>query len=131
MKTLILLHKRCLKCSLGLLFILLLGSCTKDRAEEVVVLNPSVCDSVQVSYSADIQPVIQLNCSVSGCHDGGTVAGGYNFSTHSEVSSNISTILCAIRHRPGCSPMPKFAAKLADSTIQDFDCWDIQGRLNN
>lgn len=50
----------------------LLTDCTKDKA---LLTNPNAnCDTVPVSYSADIVPIIQTSCATNqgpgtGCHD--------------------------------------------------------------
>ena len=124
-------RKKYLSSSLVILFLFTLGSCTKDSASKVIVITESFCDTLEVSFSADVLPVVQLNCAFSGCHDAGTSAGGYHFENYANISSNISDILIAIKHDPSFSPMPKFESQLPDSMIQIFDCWEKQGKLFN
>lgn len=71
-----------------------------------------------------------MNCSTSGCHDA-SGSGGYNLTTYSATADNANTILSVIKQEPGYSPMPLGGAKLADSLIQYFECWIIQGKLEN
>ena len=108
-----------------------MGSCTMDKADPIVVVEPGYCDTVSISYATDIEPIFQTNCSVGGCHDAGGAAGGYVLVTHADIDGGWSQVICAIKHESGCSPMPKFQPKLADSVIQKLDCWDYQGRPNN
>ncbi len=70
------------------------------------------------------------NCNTSGCHNSSN-AGGYNFTSHSSVSSNASIILKSIRHESGVQAMPQGAGKLASSSADNFDCWIQQGKANN
>ena len=72
-----------------------------------------------------------LSYSFVGCHDVVTEAGGIPLTNYTEVSSNIAIIQGSIEHDIGVSPMPKFASKLPDSTIQMLNCWVEQGMLNN
>ena len=106
----------------GILFIV---SCKKDMTPL-----PNLDCADTISYSQQVQPFIDLNCTTSGCHDA-SASGGYNFTTHSSVSANAVIILSAINHDSGTVPMPLGGAKLADSTIQQFDCWINQGKLDN
>lgn len=50
----------------GILGCVLLSSCYYDIESE---LYPEGCDTPQiVSYEQDVQPIIDLNCAISGCH---------------------------------------------------------------
>ena len=101
------------------------NSCTKDKTS----LSAASCPDT-ISYSNQIKPMIDLNCSTSGCHDA-TNSGGYNLTTYSNIAANANTILSVIKQEPGYSPMPLGGAQLADSLIQQFECWVIQGKLEN
>jgi len=102
---------------------LLIFSCKKEKAAAFVCTE-------EVSYSNEIRPLIEMNCTVSGCHDA-SAAGGYDFLSYEEVSSNADRILETIQHGSGVSPMPQGAGKLADSLIQKFYCWKENGTQNN
>ena len=115
----------------NLLFMILLISigslsCSKDK---VSVATISDCVDT-ISYSLQIQPMLDINCSTSGCHSSSSGAAGYILTTHSEVSSASATVYDAINHT-GSSPMPLGSPKLEDSLIQQFQCWIEQGELNN
>ncbi len=125
---------------LNLLFLLstifLLGQCTKDESSPLPKENNTsstltYCDTVTVSFSSQIQPIFNQNCSTSGCHDSNTAAAGYMTENYTEISSNAAKYLKTIKHQAGCSPMPKFQPKLADSLITQLECWISQGKLNN
>lgn len=105
------------------------SSCRKDKVkiEDKKVMAGDCPDTV--SYQQTIQPLINMNCATSGCHASG--AGGYTFTTHNSVSNNSAIILRTMRHEPGVSQMPQGQAKLPDSLIQQFMCWEAQGKLNN
>jgi hypothetical protein len=110
--------------SLVVLGVLLL-SCKKDMTIE------SMCVEI-VSYSEKIQPLIELNCSTSNCHDVWTAQGGVNLVYYEGVVDNADKILSVIQLDEGNSwLMPFEGPKLADSLIQHFKCWSNQGRLNN
>ena len=103
--------------------ILLFASCKKDKASAF-----SCTD--EVSFTQEVQPLIDLNCSTSGCHDV-TAEGGYEFKDHATISTAIDRILAAINHESGTTPMPLGADKLPDSSIQLIMCWSSAGALDN
>lgn len=107
--------------------VLLLGSCTKDKV--TVALDSNCMDTI--SFAQQIKPMIDQNCSTSGCHDANSQASGYNFTTHAAVAANASKILQTISGGSGVVAMPLGADMLPDSLIQQFNCWSNQGKLNN
>jgi len=103
-----------------------LASCSKDVTPEPIPVN---CADT-ISYSLQVQPLLDINCSTSGCHDATSGGGGYILTTHAEVSSASSAIYDAMNHSAGV-PMPLGADKLADSLVKQFECWIEQGTQNN
>lgn len=68
--------------------LVLAQGCYYDNEEE---LYPSTfCDTSNVTWSGTIQPLIQSNCAVPGCH----VPGGQspNLATYSGVQSNAAAV---------------------------------------
>ena len=105
-----------------------LTSCTKDMVPVTPIPEPGECEDT-VSYIQVVQPLLDLNCSTSGCHNS-SGAGGYVLTTHEEVSTASSAVFAAMNHT-GPNPMPIGADKLPDSLIKQFECWITQGKLNN
>lgn len=106
---------------LGVLFL----SCKKDMA-----MDP-MCEDI-VSYNEKIQPLIEMNCSTTGCHDETGQQGGVNLVSYAGVRNNADKILSVIQLDEGNSALMPFGGpKLADSLIQHFNCWSNQGKLNN
>lgn len=103
------------------------ASCNKDKTALPV---PDQCPDT-ISFASVVEPMIQANCSTSGCHDAGTASQGYNLEGHGNISANANDILNVIRHESGVVAMPYFQPKLSDTIIQQFDCWVVQGKLNN
>jgi hypothetical protein len=126
----------------GLLIILqggLLG-CTKDMAEppedqgtDSDTTKTSTCDTLDHSFSQDVEPIFSNNCATSGCHASGTGAGGIVLETHSEIESETKNgnVLCAIRHESGCSNMPSGGSQLSQKKIQRIECWAEAGYPND
>ncbi len=101
-------------------------SCTKEKTS----ISAAQCPDT-ISFSAQVMPIFDLNCSTSGCHDATTAQSGYNFTTYANIAANSSVILDVINHGSGVTPMPFGSPKLADSLIQQIECWVLQGKLDN
>ncbi len=101
-------------------------SCETDKVGEQNQECP-----VSISFSNRIQPMIQTNCSTSGCH-ATPGPGKPALNTHAEISANALQIRNVIKKNPGEPQfMPLGGQKLADSLIQQFGCWIDQGLLDN
>ena len=112
------------------LLIVIFFSCKKDKVPISNQIQNNDCPNI-VSYSQQIQPILNQSCATSYCHGGG--ANGYDLSNHASVSDNASIILSVIKHESGFVPMPypPGSPKLPDSVINHFQCWFDQGMLNN
>lgn len=88
-------------------------------------IQPDPCANVQVTY-IEINDVIKDNCT-GGCHDIG--AAGIYLNTFEQVkqATESGSLIGAIKHEAGRSPMPKGRAKLSDQQIQLFECWIAKG----
>lgn len=113
------------KLSLFALGSMLMWGCHKDDNN-----NQVNCDT-EISYASDIQPLLNTNCSTSGCHDAQSNSAGYVFENYSQANDNASIILSVIKHENGFQAMPQNAAKLSDEQIKLVECWIQQGKLNN
>ncbi len=103
----------------------ILVSCTKEKVPVPVASNapdPNCPDTIK--FSTTITDMMNNNCA--GCHgNGGTPP---DLTAYASIRDNASSILASM----GASgTMPKFASKLADTTVQKFSCWISQGKLNN
>lgn len=105
-----------------------LVSCKKDKTQ-VSIITTECPDTI--SYNSQVKDWIDVNCSTSGCHDAASSASGYNLEGYSNVAANATDILYVIRHDAGYAPMPFGGGQIADSLIQQFDCWIKQGLQNN
>lgn len=111
------------------ILLVLAVSCRKDKVA-VEPFNPEECTET-ISYTEDVQPILDINCSTSGCHNSNSGSAGYVFESHPQVSDNADIILSVIKHESGFSAMPQGGDKLSDSTIQKIECWINQGKLFN
>lgn len=105
-------------------------SCSKDKTPEPEIITNDTCDSIPKSFAIDVQPIFNNNCVV--CHNSSNnQANGQSWETYGEISANIESILTAINHEPGKTPMPYQLDKLSDSLIQVIECWAADGAKNN
>ena len=107
-----------------------LSSCYYDVAEELYPEKP-VCDTTNVTFSNDIFPIINTNCT--SCHSGQAPGGNIKLENYNDISAaaNNGSLLGVIRHEQGWSPMPKGGGKLNDCDIAKIETWFDQGTPNN
>ena len=117
--------------ALFIFIIFLTLSCEKGNISNID------CPNGIISFSAQVQPLINQNCNNSGCH-GYMNEAPFQLLTHQQIDS--ATIYCnlllSIKHQTP-TPMPRIdpllpdAYMLSDSIIQIIECWINQGRQNN
>lgn len=109
-----------------------LSSCYYDIEEE---LYPSysnqACDTLNMSYSQHIEPILANNCN--SCHGTGIGLGNVTLGSFSNLQTYINngSLMGSIEHAAGYSPMPKGGTKLTDCNIAKFRAWINQGAINN
>lgn len=111
--------------------LLLLGSCYFDKEE---TLYPSGnCVTTAIRYSETIKPIMDENCSIPGCHNATTIAGGYDFTGYNDLkrSAGNGSLLGSITHDAGFALMPEGRPKLSDCKISQIRSWIDGGALNN
>lgn len=99
-------------------------SCSGDSEEDL--FGAPDC-SIPVSPSADILPLLQNNCALSGCHTGGT--GLPNFAEKQTVLTYADEI--RRRTREGSMPPPNSGVSLTREEINLITCWVDQGKKDN
>jgi hypothetical protein len=82
------------------LTILLTSSCTKDKVGGGVPYPEVICSDT-VSFSNEILPIIENNCT--GCHDN---QNGYSLTNHQNISSNYASIVGSMKGQ-GYQLMPQ------------------------
>ncbi|MEM9024265.1 MAG: cytochrome c [Bacteroidota bacterium] len=110
------------------MFLWLIHACTDDKMEiEVPVAGE--CDTIQASFSNDVNPIIQSRCAIPGCHVGGTTANGVYLTYDGvfEKVSNGSLINRVVVQRT----MPPSGPALTDEEIRTFRCWIESGGPDN
>lgn len=103
--------------------------CYYDNEEDLYP--PQECITTNMSYQANIVPILERNCYV--CHAVGVANGGVVLEGHANLVFwiNNNRLLGAIRHESGFSAMPQNAAKLLDCDIAKIEQWIADGTPNN
>ena len=114
----------------GITTIIFLNSCEYNNIEDLYP-NPVSCDTTNVTYAADILPVLTSSCT--SCHSGSAPGGNVRLETYDEIvaAANNGSLLGVIRHEPNWSPMPKNGAKFSDCYITQLEIWVKDGTPNN
>jgi len=89
------------------------------------------CDTVNVTYSGTIAPMLQSKCV--GCHNNTSTSGNINLSNYAgvQVQALNGRLMGAVRHNAGYSPMPKGGTKIPQCEIDELNIWITDGAPNN
>ena len=96
-----------------------------DKGELQSVAPADSCPSV--TYSKTIGPIISNKCSVSGCHDSGSLTGDFTAYDGLKVSvenGNFKRKVLDLKTMP-------VSGSLSIQELQNIQCWLDQGHLNN
>ena len=105
------------------------GGCYYDVEE---VLYPAgSCQTENMSYQTNIEPIIQRNCYV--CHSQAANQGSITLEGYTNLLTYVQNgrLSGAIRHEPGFSPMPQNGPQLSDCDIAKIEQWVASGAPNN
>lgn len=108
-------------------------SCKKESTPDKSSSSIS-CDTLQVSYSKTIAPILQQHCY--SCHSGPAASAGLRLEQYSVVKSlatdGINTLVNSVNGNPDFTYMPPTPnAKLNSCEINKLQAWVNQGVLNN
>ncbi len=90
------------------------------------------CDTVGVSYAAQVVPILTTHHCVA-CHRAGNPTAGIKLDTHADVLVQVNNgrLYGSIAHLTGFEPMPQNEPKLSDCEIDQVKAWIDDGALNN
>jgi len=105
-------------------------------------LDKIIIPSKDVSYNEYIQPVLNVKCATSGCHDDGTRAGNYSVTNWANVVTpgivdvgNVETSRLVWRIEglgvPIMPPIGAIVAPLTKNQIDGIKTWIREGARNN
>jgi hypothetical protein len=95
--------------------------CSKASEDKLTTPSSSPCDTVNMTFSTDIQPILQANCYR--CHGNGIVNGGVTLDTYAGLK--------IVAEGAGYPPMPDDGGKLSDCDINKIKDWINRGASNN
>ncbi|MCF6270943.1 MAG: hypothetical protein L3J41_14595 [Melioribacteraceae bacterium] len=124
----------------SLLLLLILSAC--DDSLSIQDLDNIVIPSKDVSYNEYIQPVLNVKCGTSGCHDDGTRAGDYSVSNWANVvypgivdPGNVETSRLVWRIEglgvPVMPPIGSIVRPLTKNQVDGIKTWIREGAKNN
>ena len=108
---------------------LLSSGCYYDSEEDIY--GTTECDVEDMSLANDILPILENDCY--GCHSAAANFGNITIEGYDNLLKYVDdgSLLGAIKHEGGYSPMPKTGAKLLDCEIAKIESWIDLGALNN
>jgi hypothetical protein len=116
--------------------LVILSGCYYDNEEELYPGGGGDCDTVNVTYSGTVLPIISDNCKT--CHSGGAPQGNVLLEDYASISAagkitagQYGSLYGVISHHPDNSPMPKNGTQLSDCKIKQIKAWIDAGTPNN
>lgn len=105
-------------------------SCYYDNEEELYP-QPVACDTINVSYSQTIAPIMDASCNF--CHGQSFPSGNVITDNYSDLKTiaDDGRLWGSVNHESGYSPMPKDRPKLNDCDLKKIEIWLDNGALND
>ena len=100
-------------------------ACSKPGPPSPPPPPPSSCNSVSAKFAADVNPIIQNNCAIGGCHGNGNNNGPGPLVTFDQIKNAASQIKTSVVNKT----MPR-GSTLSNAQIQAISCWIDNGALN-
>jgi hypothetical protein len=107
-------------------------SCYYDSEESLYPELTTSCDTLTVTFTATIVPILNNNCY--SCHSNTTAASSGNnikLQNYADVVTNATAITGSINHTGTWKPMPKNGGKIKACSLKQFDIWVAAGKQNN
>lgn len=110
-----------------------LQSCYYDSREDLYQFIEVNCDLNNVSYAADIEPLLASQCAYSGCHSSTAPAAGLDLSTHANAANAVlnGALIDRIEKPNGDAGQMPPSGKMNDCDINKIKEWTIAGAPNN
>ena len=113
------------------ILIMFFFGCSKGHEDLLQSQTSGGCDTVNVSYQTDVAPIVSSNCY--SCHGNGEINGGVNLDGYDNLKKQAEngSLVGAITHADGYTPMPLDQPKLSDCDINIITAWVNAGSPNN
>ncbi len=114
--------------------ITLLSSCGGESGSTTTEANTANCSTEEMSFKADIWPIIESNCLP--CHnseDYARKADGNLFAGYADIKAKLDEglLIGNIEHLPGFINMPYKKKKIGDCEIAKIKAWVADGAVDN
>ncbi|HZI23551.1 MAG TPA: hypothetical protein VFD46_00655 [Chryseolinea sp.] len=86
--------------------------------------------SATVSFSSQVNPIINTSCAIPGCHNGDNGADK-NWTIFSNFQANKADVKDRITRPPGTSGHMPAVGSITQQQIETIVCWVDQGGQNN
>ena len=77
------------------------------------------------SLETDVMPLLESNCAISDCHDGGNNLPDW------KVKGNVISYAGVIKQRTENGSMPPMGSTITDAEINTIACWVDDGAQDN
>jgi hypothetical protein len=117
--------------SITILTLSQLSGCVNQNVEDLLD-NPLIgCDTLDLKFSTDIQPIFAAACF--DCHSQAGATSGVVLEGYNGVKNVVDDgrLVKVINHLPGITPMPFGRPKLPACDIRKIEVWIREGALNN
>lgn len=102
-------------------------SCSKDKSSGGGTPFTVDCATItNKAFAADVSPIIQTSCAISGCHASGSTNGPGALTSHAQISAAGSSIRSAV----SSGRMPQ-SGTLSSAQKSSIICWIDSGAPNN
>jgi hypothetical protein len=109
------------------LMLLLIIGCDKKVAKQAVVTPASIkCDTI--TFNKHIEPIINFNCAIPGCHVSGFSSG--DFTSYAGLNVKVTGGQFKNRVFSASAPMPP-SGKLPQNQLDIIQCWLDSGAPSN
>lgn len=108
------------------IFLLMPTGCYKDK--EDLLYGAGDCDTTMVSFSMDIQAILNVSCATVGCHVQGGLGNGL-FENYNQVKSKVDN--GSLRQRVLVQRDMPPSSPLSDCQLAHIEAWLNDGAPNN
>lgn len=111
--------------------VLFFPSCVREQGPLPKKISKTLCDSLNVKFATDINPIIQMQCVSGGCHEAGGGTSGYDLSDYTNLKPYADQGRIRARVIDGKPTFMPKSGKLPSSDLEKIDCWLKAGAPNN
>lgn len=110
----------------AIFFLIFVQSCVDHTFPETEI---DECGGT-VSFAADIKPIVDASCAITGCHNGDNGANK-NWTVFSNFQSKSASVKDRVTRPSGVAGHMPLVGSITESQIQSIVCWVDQGAKNN